>query len=337
MKQNRTPMSEQVRGAGRQTLPRSPYQIQVSYGASQGIASRGISRGSGADWFGPLDPLKPIAPSDVAGRRFDFPPGYNLVTRPRAYEPIGFAELRGFADAYDVLRLVIETRKDQMERQRWRIRLRAPSRPSPGRPLPNPPPLAGEGREGVGRKSATVDADTSARISAIENFFQKPDGVTRWKTWLRSLLEDMFVIDAATLYCQRTRNGQLFALQQLDGATIKRVIDDWGRTPQPFAAADGAVIYPPAYQQVLKGLPAVNYAARDIIYRPRNVRAHRVYGYSPVQQVLMTVNIALRRQLWQLDYYSEGSIPDALIGVPQGWVVEAAFKWVVGRMLSHFH
>ena len=29
--------------------------------------------------------------------------------------------------------------------------------------------------------------------------------------------------------------------------------------------------------------------------------------------------IALRRQLWQLDYFSEGSIPDALIGVPQGW------------------
>jgi hypothetical protein len=38
-----------------------------------------------------------------------------------------------------------------------------------------------------------------------------------------------------------------------------------------------------------------------------------------VQQVLMTVNIALRRQLWQLDYYTEGSIPDALIGVPNGW------------------
>jgi hypothetical protein len=97
------------------------------------------------------------------------------------------------------------------------------------------------------------------------------------------------------------------------------VIDDWGRTPRPFATADGTTIYPPAYQQVLKGLPAVNYSARDIVYRPRNVRAHRVYGYSPVQQVLMTVNIALRRQLWQLDYFTEGSIPDALIGVPQGW------------------
>jgi phage portal protein BeeE len=82
------------------------------------------------------------------------------------------------------------------------------------------------------------------------------------------------------------------------------------------------MVYPPAYQQVLKGLPAVNYSARDVIYRPRNVRAHKDYGYSPVQQVLMTVNIALRRQLWQLDYYSEGSIPDALIGVPQGWMPE---------------
>jgi hypothetical protein len=107
------------------------------------------------------------------------------------------------------------------------------------------------------------------------------------------------------------------------------VIDDWGRTPQPYRNAnplplagegyEGEWIFPPAYQQVLKGLPAVNYSARDIVYRPRNVRAHRVYGYSPVQQVLMTVNIAMRRQLWQLDYFSEGSIPDALIGVPQGW------------------
>jgi phage portal protein BeeE len=66
-------------------------------------------------------------------------------------------------------------------------------------------------------------------------------------------------------------------------------------------------------------LPAVDYSAHDIIYRPRNVRAHRVYGYSPVQQVLMTINIALRRQLWQLDHFSEGSIPDALIGVPTSW------------------
>ncbi|MGB6536472.1 MAG: hypothetical protein WBF58_10985, partial [Xanthobacteraceae bacterium] len=210
-------MTEQIRGVGQPSWPLSPYQIQVSYASGAGIA-----RGSGADWFGPLDPLRPIAPPEIAGRRFDFPPGYNLVTRPRAYEPVGFAELRAFADAYDLLRLVIETRKDQMERQRWRIRPRQALSSAALRGRGTAPRAV----EGL-RKSA-LDADTSARVAAVQAFFQKPDGVTRWKTWLRSLLEDMFVIDAATLYCQRTRSGQLCALAQIDGATIKRVIDDWG-------------------------------------------------------------------------------------------------------------
>src|SRR5579864_1441114 len=142
-------MTEPIRGAGQPSWPLAPYQIAVSYGTGASAASTGagagIARGGGADWFGPLDPLRPIAPPQVAGRRFDFPPGYNLVTRPRAYEPIGFAELRGFADAYDLLRLVIETRKDQMERQRWCIRPRDPK---------------------LKRKSAAVDADITARIAA---------------------------------------------------------------------------------------------------------------------------------------------------------------------------
>jgi len=43
------------------------------------------------------------------------------------------------------------------------------------------------------------------------------------------------------------------ALQQVDGATIKRLIDDWGRTPLPYRDADGGMVYPPAYQKVLKG------------------------------------------------------------------------------------
>ena len=61
---------------------------------------------SGASWFGPLAPQPPAAPPDVAGRRFDYPAGFNLQTRPRAYEPIGFLELRALADGYDLLRII---------------------------------------------------------------------------------------------------------------------------------------------------------------------------------------------------------------------------------------
>ena len=66
-------------------------------------------------------------------------------------------------------------------------------------------------------------------------------------------------------------------------------------------------------------MPAIDYTERDLLYRPRNLRAHRAYGFSPVEQVIATVNIGLKRQLNQLAYYSEGNIPESLIGVPDAW------------------
>jgi phage portal protein BeeE len=96
------------------------------------------------------------------------------------------------------------------------------------------------------------------------------------------------------------------------------VIDPWGRVPQPYVDG-GKLVYSAAYQQILKGYPAVDYSVRDIIYRPRNLRVNRVYGMSPVEQIITTVNIALRRQLYLLDYFLEGNVPDSLIGVPENW------------------
>ncbi len=51
------------------------------------------------------------------------------------------------------------------------------------------------------------------------------------------LLEDLFVIDAPALYLRRDRAGALYALMPIDGATIKPVIDDLGRTPSPLEMA----------------------------------------------------------------------------------------------------
>jgi hypothetical protein len=274
-----TSMTE--RGAGQPNWPLSPYQLNVSYG-TPGAA------GEGADWFGPLTPITPLAPPDVAGRQWDFPSGYNLSTLPRVYEPVTFATLRGLADAYDLLRLVIETRKDQVARLDWSLSAR-------NKKLGNDP-----------------------RITAIKAFLVRPDGRHAFADWLRLLLEELFVIDAPALYKSRDRAGRLIALLPIDGATIKPVIDDWGRTPQPYVE-NGETLYPVAYQQILKGYPAIDYSVRDLLYRPRNIRVNRAYGFSPVEQIITSVNIALRRQAFVLDYFTQGNIPDSLIGVPENW------------------
>jgi hypothetical protein len=59
------------------------------------------------------------------------------------------------------------------------------------------------------------------------------------------LLEEMLVIDAATLYPRYNRGGALYALDIIDGATIKPLIGEDGRAPE---SPD------PAYQQILKGI-----------------------------------------------------------------------------------
>jgi hypothetical protein len=318
-------MVERGRGAGQPSWPLNPYNIQVAYGGQQ-MARAG---GQGSGWFSPLMPMPPVAPPEVAGRTWDFIPGFNLPTAPRQYEIVGFPTLRALADSYDLLRLAIETRKDQMTRLHWSIRMR-------------------DDGSGAQAKSdaANVPKAVQSRIDAAEAFFRRPDGVTKFRPWFRSLLEDVFVIDAPALYCERNRGGQLIGLQQIDGSTIKRVIDDWGRTPRPFEwdgttpftwnayVVDGKnwaglgfkrvgdLMYPPAYQEVLKGLPAVDYTTWDLLYRPYNMRPGKAYGYSPVEQIIATVNIALRRQMFTLEYFREGSVPDALIGTPETWTPE---------------
>jgi hypothetical protein len=210
-------------------------------------ATRYVITGVSPDtWFGPLQPLTPMAPPEVKGRQFDYPFGANLNYIPRAEDGISFAELRGLADALPLLRAVIETRKDQIAGQNYAIRARA----------------------------RADTPDTSKSIDAVERFLVRPDRRHSFADWLRMLVEEMLVIDAATIYPRYVRGGGLYSLDIVDGATIKPLIGEDGRSPEPPD---------PAYQQILKGVPAADFSAEELIYLPRNLRSHRLYGMSPVE------------------------------------------------------
>ncbi|MGA2492038.1 MAG: hypothetical protein ABSF67_03705 [Roseiarcus sp.] len=63
-------------------------------------------------------------------------------------------------------------------------------------------------------------------------------------------------------------------------------------------------------------------ASDESFYLARNLRAHKLYGFSPVEQIALTVNIALRREAATLDYYRAGSTPDAFATLPKEWTVD---------------
>ena len=60
-----------------------------------------------------------------------------------------------------------------------------------------------------------------------------PDQEHTWAQWLRMVLEDLFVARRSCVRSPHRRRG-VYAIEPIDGATIKRVLDDHGRTPMPL-------------------------------------------------------------------------------------------------------
>ena len=275
--------------------------LTVSYGATNGL-------------FGPGTPQAAQSPQ-AKGRTWDFPSGYNLGNGPRQHTLITFQTLRNVADGYDLIRLCIETRKDQMEALKWSV---------------------------AAKPDVEALPNQIARLGVINQWLQKPDRKRRWAQWLRAAVEDILVTDSLSIYVRRTRGGYLHSLRQIDGANIKLVIDDWGMVSDE----PGSV----GYQQIVKGITAVNYqdysrASKEawqdnkmpeLCYAVRNVRNHSPYGFSPVEQVIATVSIGMARQSHQLGYFTEGNLPESLITTPEDWSTNeiAEFQAFFDNLLS---
>jgi hypothetical protein len=248
---------------------------------SLSVQARFVSQGFGSG--GPFSAGTPLVPPDPQPTRvFDFAVGSNLTYTPRATEALGFPALRSFANV-EIVRLAIETRKNQMKRLRWRVRSRDERKPEPG---------------------------ADARIKAATALLQKPDGKKPFRQWFRLLLEDLLVLDAPAVERRWTVGGQLVGLDVVPGDTIKPLVDDTGRTPA----------YPdPCYQQVIKGRIWSNLTERDLIYVPANPRSNHLYGFGPVEQVIVTAFTAMQRQSRQLAWFTDGNAPPGMINAPEGW------------------
>ena len=249
------------------------------------------------NWLGPQQPVQPVFDEKVSLRGWDYPAGYNVNWQPRKYEPYSFQELQWLADNFDLLREVIERRKGELIKLNW----------------------------GIGaRGDEEADED---EVAEVKHFLRFPDrNLARpWPIWLHTLLEDRLVCDCATIEPRRTRGGDIYSFDIISGHTINPLIDESGRLPDPPA---------PAYQQIIRGIPYRNlqsgqierqdevleFTQGELIYYPFNVRPYSpVYGYSPVQQLVLTISIALRLQQRDNHYFQFGTVPDVLIGVPDTW------------------
>jgi hypothetical protein len=213
--------------------------------------------------------------------------------------------------SWGVLSTVIQTRKDQLLRIPWTIQVRDKPR----------------------ARSKAVDE--------MRAFFRRPDGKLSFSQWTRKLLDDLFVLDAPTLFVDRDMGGKVRNIQVLDGATIFPLIDDVGRRPDTHVPVEeGGVSYQqrqPAFQQIIYGLPMVNLSEDEIIYAMANPRPELpIFGYSQVEQILTEATEAIRKTFYQLEFWRSGSMPELIVTVPDVWTPKqiASFQAHFDALLS---
>jgi Phage portal protein len=269
-------------------LPPEPEQKSAPP-AALGARQRHLSGLSGAALFPPGEPLAPVpglSGPDGSPRQWPYPVGYNIAQRPRATEQTSFEQLRNLAALFDGIQLCERVYFDLLGRLELRV-------------VPRTELLAEGEPSGAPRWR-----DPARRIEA---FLESPDHSQDLRSWLVAFVRDLLEIDAVAVYQHRRRDGGLFALELVAADSIKPLIDERGRTPQPPQ---------PAFQQFLYGVPAGWYTRDELDYLRETARTESVYGLSRVERIILRVNQALRKQDFDLARFTDGSTPLGIIEPP---------------------
>ena len=264
-----------------------------------GATINGINTG---DFASPQQPIRPIMPPGVGIRQWDLTPGLNLQFSPRGDTAVNFAQLRNVANSFDICRLMIETRKDQIINRPWSIRVKA--------------------IEGETNKQRIQRGANNANVKRATDLLKRPDGVRPFPLWIRMWLDQLLVFDAPCIYPARNVLGDVMGLRIISGATITPLVDEQGFIPRPPN---------PAYQQIILGLPSSNllavreqaeFTADQLIYSPRNPRCDSRWGFGPVEQIINTLQIAANWQQSVKLGFTSGNVPEGLMPMPDSWTMQ---------------
>jgi hypothetical protein len=262
-------------------------------------------------WASPQNPIRPTLQLGTGIRQWDFTPGLNLQFTPRGDQPISFQQLWNVSNSFDLCRLMIEKRKNEICNRPWAVRVK---------PVP-----------GETKKQRLTREGSNENVKRLTQLLLYPDGQNRWPIWIRQWAEQMLVYDAPTIFPMRAMDGSPLALRVIAGQTITPLVDQHGFRPQAPS---------PAFQQIILGIPSANLAGQkpvtfsapnkawkpgdpsELFYHPKNPRVDSRWGFSPVEQIIVTLSIAANRQQFLRDYYTSGNVPEGLLPMPEDWSVQ---------------
>lgn len=256
---------------GRQLAPAgTPAPIRA------GLAAQGMDQTGN---FAPGRPLQPYFGYSTPARGMDFPVGVNIATQGRAaWNRVGFDVIKAIINAYDVARICIDHKIDELRSMELMFQ------PADG-----------------------VQDDVDDEIDAARLVLSYPDRELPYEAWIGKWLENYLKYDNAPLYKRRDYDGNVIALEVVDGSTVHPYIDGNGRRPEPPA---------PMAWQVVHGMVGTWFTRDDLIYVPFRPQEDSPYGLAPIESALLTANTDIRTQWHFLQMFTDGSVPAGFMELP---------------------
>lgn len=237
-------------------------------------------RRQGIDWVEPFAPGRPLTPYYGYNRRLrqmDYRVGRNITTDTRP-DRLPFSLLKQLNEGYDIASICIRHIISDMRAMKL----------SYG-PMDD------------------YDGDVSSEILETKKFFRKPDGNRPFPIWLGQWMMDNLRYDAGCLYRERNAAGKLVALKVVDGTMVAPIVDYYGDRPIPPA---------PFLQEFVQGIPWDWASTDDVIYEPHWPLPESPYGVAPAETIMLNANTDVRLQLFFLQFFTAGVVPEMLIEAP---------------------
>lgn len=237
-------------------------------------------RRQGIDWVEPFAPGRPLTPYYGYNRRLrqiDYRVGRNITTDTRP-DRLPFSMLKQLNEGYDIASICIRHIISDMRAMKLSFG-----------PMDD------------------YDRDVSKEILVAKQFMRKPDGNRPYPIWLAQWMMDILRYDAGCLYRERNAAGKLIALKVVQGDTLAPIVDYYG--DRPIAPA-------PFLQQFTQGIPWDWVSTDDVIYEPHWPLPESPYGVAPAETIMLNANTDVRLQLFFLQFFTAGVVPEMLIEAP---------------------
>jgi phage portal protein BeeE len=191
---------------------------------------------------------------------------------------ISFEQLRKIAKYDSLIRICVNTIKKEVAQSTWDI---------------------------IPRKGWETTVNQKHVEQATNLFLEPNSNGETLRVLLERILEDLLVLDAATIEKVWNLKGELLELNSVDGATIRPVFNIYGEVDPNYA-----------FVQVINGKTMAEFKKNEMIYimqNPQNDIMTFGYGLSPIESILLQVQASLNADMYNARSFSEDNIPPGIL------------------------